>query len=195
MQLDIRMRQNSYRRLSEAELIKLAPKYGFRINREEDRIALKTYYSIKNVSDFGVVLIGALSLFPLYLAITQDELFVKVVLGFLGIPMLTLSILTVIKQNTDFLIVNPTDIQYKNSLKTFHLKTDRILGLKLRHETIQRKNARSRPYLILEVIVTVSEGDKRIFDFSGDAIFRDELSQLGYFILKEIRKKTTADIL
>lgn len=172
---------------SKEELIQMAPRFGFKIAYSENRLVLKPTFDLKRKENAGVLLFFLISFIPFGLIAFSEGIFVKSVMVLLGGFFLVMSILTLIKQHSDFLSVQIGSLTSKNSLKTVSLSASEIQSVECRrtNHTTKRNNSSPYTFRIIELWAHTNSNEYRIFDFGGDSRFQSKLDQLG-FLIKEL---------
>jgi len=169
------------------------------IEQSDDELVFKTKFKLWNKSNFGVLSLLFMGLFLMYMITffsTDDTLFdriVTVVILLLGLMSTGFSVLTLLKQMTDYVKVSPQGIQFRNSLVTRKFKLSPDLKLKMRtrkeHFQLNAQAGDGSNFMIVEFFLSNGQKEFRVLDFSMNAKNSAMANYVGTAIVRQLKEK------
>lgn len=163
----------------------------------KNELLLRSKFKLFNKFNFGVLLFlfTALSLIGFGILNRTDFIALSFYLV-LGLPILVLSILTLFKQNSDFVKVTDTEIEFMNSLKKhkFGLDPEMKVKTKARTEFVKIRSSvfhfnKGSYFRITEIFLVLKNTEYRILDFQVDQKDARQANLLAVDIIQSIKQR------
>ena len=163
-------------------------KASLTLNSDNKGFRVYSSFNFFNKSNIGLLLILLLSLTLGFIGIFKsNDFIVQVFLIVLSLIVLVVSLLTIIKQTSDFLEVSDGKLKFSNNLKKKEFSVYSDFKIKVKSDIVHVKTKRGTKgsyFCIVELFLKINGKKYRILDYQVD----EKDSKEGKFLGKEIKQ-------
>ena len=180
-------------RVCKKEFDSIIKKASLSLNSNSEKIRVSSKFNFTDKGNLGLLFFIVISLFLFYISIFKTkEIVVQIFLIVLSSVILIFTIMTILKQLSDFVEVYKGTISFSNSLKKKEILLTSDFKIKVKSDIIHtktRRNSSGSYFCIIELFLKIKDKKYRILDFQVDEEYSKEAKVLGKEIKRLILEK------